>query len=265
MRRLFLGIVLLLLLSACSDSEEPTGRITPSIGLPSRPSDAGAEVALPDGTELRYVLHLPRQFKKDRPLPLVLVFHGSPGTPESMMEDTRFNDLADREGFLVVYPDNYSGPHEIPVLLDHLTERNLPIDQRRIYAAGFSRGATAVYDLARHQSGRIAAFAPVSGVSDSGFDLRRVPSLIAVQGTADDLAPGFAPLNREWDRAAGCDERRDFGVRLGGRPAHLTIARCADGTEHRVYSVEGMGHVWPRPATRLVWDFFAAHPLSGGR
>jgi polyhydroxybutyrate depolymerase len=257
MRRLTLLGIVLVVLSGCHGEEAPerTGPSTPDAAEQTEPA-----VPLPDGTELRYLLHAPPTAGPG-PLPLVLVFHGNPGTPETMVAATRFDELADREGFLVVYPDNYSGPDEIPVLLDHLAQ-TWRIDQQRIYAAGFSRGATAVYDLARSQAERIAAFAPVSGVSDSGFDLRRVPSLIAFQGTADDLAPGFAPLNRQWAEAAGCGAASAADVRLGRRTAHRASARCAGGAEHVVYTVERMGHEWPRPATRLVWDFFVAHPLD---
>ncbi|MBI3975643.1 MAG: esterase, partial [Armatimonadetes bacterium] len=40
-----------------------------------------------------------------RPVPLVLVFHGGFGTGQGMVALTGFNDLADRQGFLVAYPD----------------------------------------------------------------------------------------------------------------------------------------------------------------
>ncbi|MEZ0578615.1 PHB depolymerase family esterase [Nocardioides sp. MH1] len=270
MRRLLLGIVLIVLCAcaACDDGGDGgdgRGGSGPAAD-PSAPGDLPTSatepaVPLPDGTELRYVLHAPPRAGRLGPLPVVLVLHGNPGTPETMAEATRFDALADREGFLVVYPDNYGGPDEVPALLDRLAEE-WRIDQRRIYAAGFSRGATAVYDLARSQADRIAAFAPVSGVSDSGFDLLRVPSLITFQGTADDLAPGFAPVNRQWARAAGCRAAPASAVRLGARRARLTVEQCARGAEHVVYAVERMGHEWPRPATRLVWDFFVAHPLD---
>lgn len=52
-----------------------------------------------------YLLHVPPAARMSRPVPLVLVFHGGFGTGQGMVALTGFNDLADRQGFLVAYPD----------------------------------------------------------------------------------------------------------------------------------------------------------------
>jgi polyhydroxybutyrate depolymerase len=59
------------------------------------------------GLERTYRIHLPSQRDQTKPVPLVFLFHGGGGTGQGMEKLTLggFNRLADREGFIVVYPD----------------------------------------------------------------------------------------------------------------------------------------------------------------
>ena len=45
----------------------------------------------------------------DKPLPAVLAFHGGGSNARQMEQYTRFNDLAAKAGFLVVYPEAVDG------------------------------------------------------------------------------------------------------------------------------------------------------------
>jgi len=275
MRRLsLLGV--LLLLSACSSDGAEQGAgpdeasSTPAILLetdtpspdPSAPvaGDHRLALSLP-GTDADYLLHAPPAVDRGRPLPLVLVFHGSPGSPEDMVRVTGLDAIADDEGFLVVYPDSFGSPDEIGALLDHLSGL-WPIDPRRIYAAGFSRGAAVTYGLAEELPRRIAAFAPVSGIQYGEFTPPAPTSLVTFQGGQDRFATAFPDVNREWARAAACGPAVTADVSVGGRSARHSVAECAAATEHVVYRLAQMGHVWPRGASRLIWEFFQAHPLE---
>ena len=136
------------------------------------------------GAERHYILHVP-------PNPgaspaLILSFHGGGGNARAHQEYVRTDALADREGFLVAYPDG-SGrmPGKLLVwnagtccgmaattqvddvgfvraLLDDLATRQ-PYDRTRVYATGHSNGAMMSYRLAAELSDRIAAIAPVAG------------------------------------------------------------------------------------------------------
>src|SRR3990167_7281010 len=54
-----------------------------------------------------YLLHPPPSHNRTSPAPLVIVLHGGGGTAERMVRLTNggLNRTADREGFLVVYPN----------------------------------------------------------------------------------------------------------------------------------------------------------------
>jgi len=97
-------------------------------------------------------------------VPLVFYFHGVNCVSLYGAEQSNFHDIADREGFIVVYPDpavfkawNIFNDPSLPsdfdyvmALIDHMKKVH-PIDETRIYATGFSMGSmftqaiTAVY------------------------------------------------------------------------------------------------------------------------
>lgn len=82
---------------------------TPAAAAPA-PGPAGQDRA-GDYTgaagRLGYQVHLPPSWQPGRPMPVVVAVHGCGMTGSglnSMRATTRFDDLADREGFIVVYP-----------------------------------------------------------------------------------------------------------------------------------------------------------------
>ena len=58
-----------------------------------------------DGVERGYLVFLPPAYRPGYPIPLVLVFHGGGGRASGIAPHTGFSRLAEREGFVVVYPD----------------------------------------------------------------------------------------------------------------------------------------------------------------
>ncbi|HYC32125.1 MAG TPA: PHB depolymerase family esterase, partial [Gemmatimonadales bacterium] len=170
------------------------------------------------GTRRSYALYLPPSHRRERPLPLVLVFHGAGGRGVGMARHTGMSRLAEREGFAVVYPDGANrrwndgrgigGARDdvgfIRALLDTIG-REIAIDRGRIYATGISNGATFLHRLGCELPGVIAAIAPVAGsmpvpVSErcpaaeagaGGSDgaAPSPPAVLAIQGTADRFMP----------------------------------------------------------------------------
>ena len=72
------------------------------------------------GAEFPYLLHTPSaQGRKQRALPLLVVVHGCQTTAQQEMELTLFNELADREGFVVLYPEVDDIGRQLPGPLNH--------------------------------------------------------------------------------------------------------------------------------------------------
>jgi len=152
-------------------------------------SDLEYQFTTRDGLKRSYLVHVPAGYDGQKPLPVVLAFHGGGGRAEVQREQSQLDRTADQFGFLAVYPDGtgrlrlltwnagtccgYAVQHKVDdvaftsELIDHLGTQ-FPIDPRRIYATGLSNGGMLCYRLACELSDRIAAIAPVAG--DMGVD-----------------------------------------------------------------------------------------------
>lgn len=127
-----------------------------------------------------YILHLPKNYGSES-LPLVMVFHGGGGTADQIKDHTKFNKLADKENFIVVYPNSVDKnwndgrigdklPMDrddvkfINMLLDTLIA-NYKVNSKRIFSTGISNGGFFSFYLALKLSDRILAIAPVTKYS----------------------------------------------------------------------------------------------------
>lgn len=146
--------------------------------------------------------------------PLLFVLHGGGGTNRGMVRLTngRFNELADRDGFFVVYPqgidkswnegrpDKISGAHRKGIddvgffraLIEHLVYE-YPIDSDRIFVTGISNGGLMSFRLGCSLPDKIRAIAPVTAQIPSAIEpLCRSESgvsLAVFNGTEDPLVP----------------------------------------------------------------------------
>jgi polyhydroxybutyrate depolymerase len=261
----------------------PRAATLPAQSVPaSAPAPAGEPRTLQTGgVTRRYILYLPSTWHRGRPAPLVLVFHSGGGRASGIAPHTGFSRLAEREGFVVAYPQGlngrwndgrgYAATHDdvgfVRALLDTL-ERELSIDPRRVYATGISNGAMFAYRLACDLPGVFAAVAPVAGAMPADLAPAcahtQPMSVLAFQGTADPLMPyaggGVARrrgrvLSAErsiafWATTSGCaaapvtTEEPDR-VTDGTRVRRTVYGACREGRAVELYTIEGGGHTWP--------------------
>ena len=73
------------------------------------PGDYGRIIEL-QGLTRFYKFHVPSVYRKDRSMPVVLVFHGGGGYPGAVCYQTDFDKVADKKGFIAVFP---AGHHRI--------------------------------------------------------------------------------------------------------------------------------------------------------
>jgi polyhydroxybutyrate depolymerase len=261
-----LVLVLLVLTASCSAGSPTPVEVTssPTATLPPEapgPGDQSTAFLDDEGKVLRYLVHAPASYSPDKRYPLVLVFHGRPGTPAEMVEMTGMNDVADANDFLVVYPQNLRDTETVAALLDHFGP-TWNVDPKRIHVAGFSLGGSLVYDLAVAMPERFGSVAPVSASHSGAISLSHPLSLITFQGTGDRLAVAWSSTNDAWDAGARCSGESHTTISMQEGPTDVSSKTCGDGAEHVVYSVSGMGHSWPDGASELIWKFFAKHPLA---
>jgi poly(3-hydroxybutyrate) depolymerase len=147
-----------------------------------------------DGLTRTYIVHVPTCHDPSTLMPVVIVFHGGGGTAKAAMWETGWTDKADKEGFLAVFPEgtrldlskparfvgspqtwNDGSRRDIGAVVRNAAdvefvrrmiedlETRFRIDKSRIYATGFSNGASMAFRVGRELPGTIAAIAPVAG------------------------------------------------------------------------------------------------------
>jgi polyhydroxybutyrate depolymerase len=145
---------------------------------------------------------------------LVLALHGGGGTDARMVQLTGggFNTLADRDGFLVAYPDGLEkhwndgragvswrahrdGVDDVGFLAALIARLagEWPVDARRVYVTGASNGGMMAIRLGCELADKIAAIAPVIGAMPAALAPRCAPSaplsVLFMNGVQDPLVP----------------------------------------------------------------------------
>ena len=235
-------------------------------------------LVLKSGGITRYALvDVPPRVPATRPLPLVLALHGAGGTGREMDQGTGLSGLADRAGFVAVYPSAawkfwniQASPRKpddvafIGTLLDTV-ESQVCIDSQRIYAAGVSNGGGMVALLACAMSDRLAAVAPVAGnyLPLPACAPPRPVSMLEIHGTADRsvpyrIVPGWVGT---WLRLDGCP----LAMRTSRVPPNglrYDAGPCDGGTRVSHLELFGGPHEWPTSANATVWRFFSGLRLA---
>jgi polyhydroxybutyrate depolymerase len=225
------------------------------------------------GVAREALVHAPPAYRPGTPTPLVLVFHGRPSTPAEVREQSGLSATADAEGFLVAYPQGLNNawrttagatdPDDlgfVRALVADLVGR-WSADPKRVYAAGFSNGAAMSYRLGAEAPDLFAAVAPVSGQFAGGPKPATPVSVISFMGNNDRYAATISGGRQKWREVGQCVAAEPRWVD-DAQTVNRTDSRCADGSVVLDYTVNGMGHEWPREpidANALMWEFFAEH------
>lgn len=244
----------------------------------ARNRNNGAMVS--SGERREYLLHVPRTLDRSKPAALVISLHGAGGWPAQQRDISRWNDLADREGFIVVYPAgrdtagprvwNMSGdrdPKFIADLIDGL-RRVYRIDANRIYANGLSNGGGMSFALSCRMPDRFAAIGMVGAallLPATGCRSTQPVPMIGIHGLRDRMAPyqggsswvaahfeSFPAFGAGWARRNHCSpDAKDVEIRDGVTRRQYT--GCAGGAEVVLYTLRDGGHTWPGGSELPEW------------
>jgi polyhydroxybutyrate depolymerase len=165
-------------------------------------------------------LHVPPGYS-GKPTPLVIDIHGFLSNASQQEGWSAMDTVADREGFLVAYPNGAGSPQSwnagdcceftdtgrddvafISALIDDVGKKSC-VALDRVYATGMSNGGFMSHNLACNLSDRIAAIGPVAGVlgiPPAACTPGRAVPVMEFHGTADPLVPydGGSPSASLW-------------------------------------------------------------------
>jgi polyhydroxybutyrate depolymerase len=263
---------------------------------PDFPGTFGAGTVSIDGIEREYQYYEPTRLPAGSPL--VFVIHGSGMDVRSTrwFTDYGFERLADRDGFLVIFPVGFElewngcrspGVSEadrrnlndvgmITSLIDRFAASHR-VDPSRVYAVGFSNGGQMAYRLGSDAPHRFAAVAAVIAhvpePENSDCNEPRGPVSVAIMsGTDDPIIPfdggvasfffGISARGRVQSAAASADHwKKVNGLRGAAQIERLPDTNGADGGR-----VER--HTWREPGRREVVLYVVhggGHSIPGGR
>ncbi|GAA1727145.1 PHB depolymerase family esterase [Isoptericola hypogeus] len=318
---------------AAAPSAAPAGHPAGKGGACVRTLDAGTStlgVAF-EGETYDVRVHVP-DAPDHRALPLVLDLHGSNNNATLQAQISGLEQVADAEDVIVATPTgDLAFEHTLPdgnwawnVPDVPLTSGTFPpadarddvaflravvdqvdgagcVDDRRVYATGFSGGGRMASALACEASDVFAAIAPVAGLRagrPDPADLSRPEAgtcepenpvaVMTFHGTADQVNPYQGNGDPRWGYTTqlAAHEWADINdCRVGPRSVAVSDevtryawTKCDEHADVVLYEVADAGHTWPGSdldmgplgrttqdidATALMWDFFSSHQRRG--
>jgi polyhydroxybutyrate depolymerase len=228
------------------------------------------------GQNRSYYLHTPAVNFPNHPLPLIVALYGSGMQGKEMAEKTALSQLADRAGFVVVYPDgmkkkwNVSGKATednvaFVYALINQVQRDRAIDPQRIYIVGLSNGGILAQKLACEAPDNIAAIATVAASLPTQFSAhcqtQKPIAILMVNGTADTVVPwqgGASPqfhIGRNlsvpsipavidfWQHHNVCQTPAQVNA-VSDRVEVTDYVSCQAESEVMLVTLKGAGHIW---------------------
>jgi polyhydroxybutyrate depolymerase len=270
-------------------------------GTTNRPATPAATVSMTldsDGRERSATVHVPA-LPAGVTVPLVLVLHGAGSDAARFEAKTGYDQLADDDRFIAVYPDglllgagsaatrtwnagsccgaasatNAPDVMFLVSLLDQL-EVAYPVDVHRVYAVGHSNGAMMAERLGCEQASRFAAIASVAGSLELRACAPSTPvAMMEIHGTADSQVSIGSAVRAvtTWRGADLC--ATDASVVTAGVVTTQSW-NCAQGATVRFVEITGADHPWPGgltpppsgqtasdalDASEVTWTFLSAY------
>jgi polyhydroxybutyrate depolymerase len=266
-----------------------------------------------DGLQRTYFVHLPQNYNSSVSYPLIFAMHGGGALGYQGIEgQSQLSELSDLENFIVVYPEGLErlgfrtwnagdccpsasalGTNDIG-FIDALLEKlklEISINEKKVYATGFSNGGQLAYKLANRYPNKFAAVSAVAGVlQDFPFDPSRKVPVIHFHSYQDPTAPyngGFsdAPfINFEFPSVDSTLLLIANNYNCGfikqtifSNPTTYDFFRysnCDNNVQIELYVSQDGGHTWPGGqafanmpitnhfnASNLMWEFFQNYEL----
>ena len=255
-----------------------------------------------DNVNRNYLVYIPNSYDSEIDYPLMFLFHGFGGIASQFMNTADMRDLAESKNFIVVYPqgldlagtgshwncsnpsaDNKSDVDDIGFienLIDQLLIDYPVIDNKRIYAAGYSNGGFMSYYLACN-SNKFAAIGSVAGTmlddSYQNCNAQFPTAMINIHGTDDFDVPYVGnsyypsiPDVVDWWKNFNNTTNEDLLTNQDGSIEQYIYYNDAGDRFVEHIKVIGGGHYWDdklnyeaKNTSGLIWEFVSNFDIDG--
>jgi len=151
-----------------------------------KPGEIESKIPCRTNKNFSYCLYVPSTIDLTKKHPLIIVFDAH---ARGKMAVERFKKAADNYGYIIVASnDARNGIQDINPIINALWEdvvNSLPVDQTRIYTAGFSGGARIAASVAIYKGGVRGVIACGAGMPEPGQELSKKFDYISIVGLND--------------------------------------------------------------------------------
>ena len=257
------------------------------------PNDPTLHTITTEGSKPRtYNIYVPSSYETDKPLPVLLGFHGIGGSASTFTNALHLKIFSQDMGFILVIPNgsgNEAGAQNswnagnccgtaysnqiddigfVRSMLDSIS-RKYSVDKSRIWAMGFSNGGMLSYRLACELSEQISAI----GVGGGALMLNTCSppnsvSVIHIHGGLDETVPidgggrfFVKPVIESFKlvNSANACSTMTYVV-TSDLTSETTSALCSNGIEQKLTNYFNQGHEWTIDWTKEILRFLFAHP-----
>lgn len=247
-----------------------------------------------DGKNRTFIMHVPSQYKGDKPVPLVVDYHPVGGSGAGQMNEnggTTYKKITDQEGVISLYPDGTGGvsmmgagwnvgpccskDDDIKFSREMIkaVEEKVCIDTKRVYAAGFSMGGGMSNHVACNMADVFAAVAPaamdLNTTNSATCSPARPISIIMFRGTADNVCrygggdsgfnDGLNFLGAEGNFKFWADKNGCTGSPSKNSNGCDEYSNCKDGVKVVLCTKQGGGHEQGNGS--IGWPFLKSFTL----
>jgi polyhydroxybutyrate depolymerase len=260
---------------AASDAAPPADAGPKMCSASTRLSPGSQSIqVMAGGLSRSFTLHVPRSYTGTSAVPLVLDFHGLHLGADLYEVFSEWDDKLDQEGYLLAIPQGIDNAWNVgPCCTESRTLDDVAfaraivdrlhsmacVDERRIYATGYSNGGGMSFKLACDAADVFAAVAPAAFDLLEEMDCKpsRPLSVFIFRGTNDEIVPyaggpstpptlytlpeihflGATKTFERWAQLNGCtDTAADSG------PGCKTHSACRAGVKVTLCTTQGGGH-----------------------
>ena len=249
------------------------------------------------GETRRWITYVPSSYDGTKPVPVVMSIHGYTASAASMVEESRWHEIAEKEGFIVIYPQGMV--RDLPLMgnvpcamwlggaftmlagdMDPMTDANVlntildkteeayNVDKSRIYCTGHSNGSMMTFTLASTNAARFAAVAPIGAFSTLEIAGDAQLPVWTMCGEFDSAATpalvegnGTVTMLQSWTAHNGIDEARvSKSEEHDGQWQTMTFVNESQIPMVKFTNVLRTAHIYMPEQPQAVWyDFFAKY------
>lgn len=250
-----------------------------------------------NGEMRRWITYVPSSYDGSKAVPVVMSIHGYTASMQSMVEESRWHEIAEKEGFIVIYPqgmvrdipmmgnvpcamwmggafsmllpemDPNTDVNVLNTILDR-TEAEYNVDKTRVYCTGHSNGSMMTLTMAANSADRFAAVAPIGAFSTLEIAGDAQLPVWAICGEFDSAATpvmveGNATVTmlQSWMKQNGIDEARvTASEQYDGQWQTMTFADESGVPLVKFTNVLRTAHIYMPEEPQTIWyEFFAKY------